>query len=200
MYSDKRLQDDNDYGLHPFKPHTDLCIEWLNSKETGSVIYVAFGSIAGLTEEQMGELAMGLKSTKKHFLWLDVLSHRAVGCFMTNCGWNSTLEALRLGVPMIAMPQWTDQITNAKFVADVWEVGIRVKKDGNGIITKEEIQRCVREVMEGERSLDIKRNSEKWRKLAIDAVDDGGSSDKNIEEFVAKNYMQLAPHHSPYYE
>ncbi|KAE8718293.1 UDP-glycosyltransferase 74E1 [Hibiscus syriacus] len=215
MYLDKRLQDDDDYGLHLFKLHTDLCIEWLNSKETGSVIYVAFGSIAGLTEKQMGELTMGLKSTKKHFLWvvreteqnklpsnfieetsekglvswspqLDVLSHRAVGCFMTHCGWNSTLEALSIGVPMIAMPQWTDQMTNAKFVVDVWEVGIRVKKDGNGIITKEEIQRCVREVMEGERSLDIKRNSEKWRKLAIDAVDDGGSSDKNIEEFVAK--------------
>ncbi|KAE8726691.1 UDP-glycosyltransferase 74E2 [Hibiscus syriacus] len=216
MYLDKRLKDDDDYGLHLFEPYTDLCIKWLNSKETGSVIYVAFGSIAGLTEQQMGELAMGLKSTNRHFLWvvrdteqnklpgnfigetsekgllvswspqLDVLSHRAVGCFMTHCGWNSTLEALSLGVPMIAMPQWTDQPTNAKFVADVWEVGIRVKKDGNGIITKEEIQRCVREVMEGDRSLDIKRNSGKWKKLAIDAIDEGGSSDKNIEEFVAK--------------
>ncbi|TYG49988.1 hypothetical protein ES288_D10G139300v1 [Gossypium darwinii] len=215
MYLDKRLEDDNDYGLHLFKPDTDLCLNWLNSKEASSVVYVSFGSIADLTEEQMVELAMGLKLTNKNFLWvvreteqnklpsnfmeetaekglvvswspqLDVLAHRAVGCFMTHCGWNSTLEALSLGVPMIAMPQWTDQPTNAKFVADVWEVGIRVKKDEKGIMRKEEIERCVREIMEGEKSLDIKRNSEKWKNLAKDAVDEGGSSDKNIQEFVA---------------
>ncbi|KAB2008893.1 hypothetical protein ES319_D10G130900v1 [Gossypium barbadense] len=191
MYLDKRLEDDNDYGLHLFKPDTDLCLNWLNSKEASSVVYVSFGSIADLTEEQMVELAMGLKLTNKNFLWvvreteqnklpsnfmeetaekglvvswspqLDVLAHRAVGCFMTHCGWNSTLEALSLGVPMIAMPQWTDQPTNAKFVADVWEVGIRVKKDEKGIMRKEEIERCVREIMEGDKSLDIKRNSEK---------------------------------------
>ncbi|MBA0724860.1 hypothetical protein Golax_021517 [Gossypium laxum] len=215
MYLDKRLEDDNDYGLHLFKPDTDLCLNWLNSKEASSVVYVSFGSIADLTEEQMVELAMGLKLTDKNFLWvvreteqnklpsnfmeetaekglvvswspqLDVLAHRAVGCFMTHCGWNSTLEALSLGVPMIAMPQWTDQPTNAKFVADVWEVGIRVKKDEKGMMRKEEIERCVREIMEGEKSLDIKRNSEKWKNLAKDAVDEGGSSDKNIQEFVA---------------
>uniref|UniRef100_A0A3N7F902 Anthocyanidin 3-O-glucosyltransferase n=1 Tax=Populus trichocarpa TaxID=3694 RepID=A0A3N7F902_POPTR len=45
---------------------------------------------------------------------------------MTHCGWNSTLEALSLGVPMVAMPQWTDQPTNAKYITDVWHVGVRV--------------------------------------------------------------------------
>ena len=164
----------------------------------------------------MLELALGLKRSNIYFLWvvreteqnklpsnfieetsekglvvswspqLDVLAHRAVGCFMTHCGWYSTLEALSLGVPMIAMPQWTDQLTNAKFVVDVWQVGIRVSKDEKGIIRKEEIERCIREIMKGEKSMDIKNNSEKWKKLAKDAVDEGGSSDKNIDEFVAK--------------
>ncbi|XVE84393.1 hypothetical protein DITRI_Ditri17bG0008900 [Diplodiscus trichospermus] len=216
MYLDKRLKDDNDYGLHLFKPDSDLCSKWLDSKETGSVVYVSFGSLAGLAEEQMQELALGLKRSNRCFLWvvreteqnklpsnfieetseqglvvswspqLDVLAHRAVGCFMTHCGWNSTLEALSLGVPMIAVPQWTDQPTNAKFVADVWQVGIRANKDEKGIIRKEEIEQCIREIMEGEKSMDIRKNSEKWMKLAKDAVDEGGSSDKNIEEFVAK--------------
>ena len=164
----------------------------------------------------MLELALGLKRSNRYFLWvvreteqnklpsnfieetsekglvvswcpqLDVLAHKAMGCFMTHCGWNSTLEALSLGVPMIAMPHWTDQPTNAKFVADVWQVGIRVSKDEKGIIRKEEIERCIREIMEGEKSAEIKQNSEKWKKLAKDAVDEGGSSDKNIDEFVAK--------------
>ncbi|KAJ6753863.1 GLUCOSYL/GLUCURONOSYL TRANSFERASES [Salix purpurea] len=106
---------------------------------------------------------------------------------MTHCGWNSTLEALSLGVPMVAMPQWTDQPTNAKFVADVWQVGVRIKVGENGMVIREEIERCIKEVMmEGERRDAIRTNSEKWKKLARMAMDEGGSSDKNIEEFVAK--------------
>jgi pathogen-inducible salicylic acid glucosyltransferase len=105
---------------------------------------------------------------------------------MTHCGWNSTLEALSLGVPMVAMPQWTDQPTNAKYIADVWHVGVRVEVNEKRIVTKEEVERCIREVMESERSNVIRKNSDKWKKLAKMAVDEGGSSDKNIEEFVTE--------------
>nr|POF16838.1 udp-glycosyltransferase 74c1 [Quercus suber] len=100
--------------------------------------------------------------------------------------WNSTLEALSLAVPMVAMPQWTDQPTNAKFIVDVWKVGVRIKLDERGIATKEEIELCIREVIEGERGKQMKMNSVRWKELAKEAVDKGGSFDKNIEEFVAK--------------
>ncbi|PQM36862.1 UDP-glycosyltransferase 74E2-like [Prunus yedoensis var. nudiflora] len=214
MYLEKRLEDDRDYGINLFKPNNDTCIKWLDSKKACTVVYVSFGSVANLGEKQMEELALGLKRSKTSFLWvvreseiqklpsnfeeqtsekglvvnwcpqLQVLAHRAIGCFMTHCGWNSTLEALSLGVPMVAMPQWTDQLTNAKFVEDEWKVGVRVKVD-QGIVTKEEIERCIAQVMEGDRGNEIKRNSMRWRELAKEAVDEGGSSDKNIEEFVA---------------
>ncbi|XP_030472353.2 UDP-glycosyltransferase 74G1-like [Syzygium oleosum] len=117
---------------------------------------------------------------------LEILAHGSTGCFVTHCGWNSILEALSLGVPMVAMPQWTDQGTNAKFVEDVWGVGVRVSKDEDGTIARGEIERCIREVMEGERGKEIKRNAEEWRKLAKEAVDEGGSSDRNINDFVGK--------------
>ena len=215
MYLDKRLEDDKDYGLTPFNPNAD-CLSWLDAQEVSSVVYVSFGSLASLGEEQMEELAWGLKRSNNHFLWvvresedqklpinfkeetsnkglvvswcpqLDVLAHKAVGCFMTHCGWNSTLEALSLGVPMVVMPQWTDQTTNAKFVADVWEVGVRVKAaDEKGTVKREEIEECIRIVMEGERGKEMKRNAERWKELAKEAASEGGSSDKNIEEFVA---------------
>ncbi|MCD9559064.1 hypothetical protein HAX54_016793 [Datura stramonium] len=74
---------------------------------------------------------------------LDVLSHRAVGCFFTHCGWNSTLEAHSLGVPMVAMPQWSDQPTNAKFIRDVWQTGLRVKAGENGVVNRDEIAKCI---------------------------------------------------------
>ncbi|KAM3702240.1 hypothetical protein ACJW31_04G011000 [Castanea mollissima] len=216
IYLDKRLEDDKEYGVHLFKPDVDACMKWLNTKETDSVVYTSFGSLASLGEEQMDELTRGLKNSNCYFLWvvreteqkklppnflqetsekglvvswcpqLEVLAHKAVGCFMTHCGWNSTLEALSLGVPMVAMPQWTDQQTNAKFIVDVWKVGVRIKLDERGIATKEEIELCIKEVIEGERGKEMKMNSVRWKELAKEAVDEGGSSDKNIEEFVAK--------------
>jgi len=216
VYLDRQLEDDREYGLSLFKPNLDGCKEWLDSKETGSVVYVSYGSMAALGEEQMAEIAWGLKRSGCYFLWvvresekkklpsnfaeessekglivtwsqqLEVLAHKSVGCFMTHCGWNSTLEALSLGVPMVAMPQWTDQPTNAKYIADVWHVGIRVEVNQKRIVTKEEVERCIREVMESERSNVIRKNSDKWKKLAKMAVDEGGSSDKNIEEFVTE--------------
>ncbi|CAI0374458.1 unnamed protein product [Linum tenue] len=117
---------------------------------------------------------------------VEVLAHRSIGCFLTHCGWNSTMEALCLGVSMVALPVWGDQQTNAKFVADVWRVGARARADvESGVVTKEEIGRRIKEVMEGESGEEMRRNSEKWRKLAREAVADGGSSERNVDEFVA---------------
>ncbi|TKY60143.1 UDP-glycosyltransferase 74F1 [Spatholobus suberectus] len=119
---------------------------------------------------------------------LEVLSNQAVGCFFTHCGWNSTLEALCLEVPMVAIPQWTDQPVNAKFVEDVWKVGIRVKVNENGIVTREEIENCIRVVMEKDLGREMRTNAEKWKRLAIEAVSQGGTSDNNINEFI--NYLK----------
>ncbi|KAL7201241.1 hypothetical protein ACSBR1_033032 [Camellia fascicularis] len=216
MFLDKRLQDDTEYGLSIFKPNTGTCMNWLEERPNGSVVYVSFGSLAELGVDQMEELAWGLGDSNYHFLWvvrskeeaklpkdfvretsekglvvswcpqLQVLAHKAVGCFVTHCGWNSTLEALSLGVPMVAMPQWTDQSTNAKYVMDVWRMGLRVRCNDKGIVRRDEIEHCVREVMEGERGKEMKRNAIKWSELAKEAVGEGGSSDRNIHEIVAK--------------
>ncbi|XP_039039504.1 UDP-glycosyltransferase 74F2-like [Hibiscus syriacus] len=53
-----------------------------------------------------------------------VLPHEVAGYLFTHCGWNSTIEALCLGVSMVSMPQWTDQTTDAKLVEDVWKIGV----------------------------------------------------------------------------
>jgi len=215
MYLDKRLSEDKNYGFSLFNAKVAECMEWLNSKEPNSVVYLSFGSLVILKEDQMLELAAGLKQSGRFFLWvvretethklprnyveeigekglivswspqLDVLAHKSIGCFLTHCGWNSTLEGLSLGVPMIGMPHWTDQPTNAKFMQDVWKVGVRVKAEGDGFVRREEIMRSVEEVMEGEKGKEIRKNAEKWKVLAQEAVSEGGSSDKSINEFVS---------------
>ncbi|XP_049376602.1 UDP-glycosyltransferase 74G1-like [Solanum stenotomum] len=117
---------------------------------------------------------------------LQVLEHESIGCFLTHCGWNSTLEAISLGVPMVTMPQWSDQPTNAKLVKDVWEIGVRAKQDEKGIVRREVVEECIKLLMEEEKGKLIRENAKKWKELARNAVDEGGSSDKNIEEFVSK--------------
>ncbi|KAM7521927.1 hypothetical protein LguiA_011829 [Lonicera macranthoides] len=216
MYIDKRLPKDREYGLSMYKPETETCIKWLNDRPDGSVVYVSFGSLAELKSEQMEELAWALKKSNYYFLWvvraleeaklpknfveltsnkglvvtwcpqLVVLSHKAIGCFVTHSGWNSTLEALSLGMPLVTMPQWTDQSTNAKYVMDVWEMGIRARPNEKGIVREEVVVDCITEIMEGERGDSIRRNAVKWRDLIRMAVDEGGSSDRNIDEFVAQ--------------
>ncbi|GKB14421.1 UDP-glycosyltransferase 74G1-like protein [Tanacetum coccineum] len=108
-------------------------MNWLNDKPKGSVVYVSFGSMAQLGPKQMEEIAWGLNDSNVNFLWvvratekeklpnrledvnaekglivawckqLDVLRHESVGCYVTHCGFNSTLEAISLGVPVVAM-------------------------------------------------------------------------------------------------
>ncbi|KAJ9701221.1 hypothetical protein PVL29_006528 [Vitis rotundifolia] len=116
---------------------------------------------------------------------VEVLSHHSLGCFVSHCGWNSTLESLASGVPVVAFPQWTDQNTNAKLIEDVWKTGLRVIVNQEGIVEGGEIKKCLELVMGGgEKGQEVRRNAKKWKDLAREAVKEGGSSDKNLKNFV----------------
>ncbi|CAN0843680.1 UDP-glycosyltransferase 74E1, partial [Linum grandiflorum] len=151
-------------------------LDWLDSQLPQSVVYVSFDNVTTPSDKQTAELP-----------------HNSTGCFVTHCGWNSTIEALSLGVPMVGGPQFADQPTNAKFVEDMWKVGVRLKKldDGDdreelGIMRKEAIEKGITEVIEGDRTKCIRRNAEKWKSLARATVAEGGTSANNIQEFVAQ--------------
>ena len=110
---------------------------------------------------------------------------------MTHCGWNSTTEAIVAGVPMVAMPQSADQMTIVKYVESAWGIGVRIRLDDKGALSRGEVERCIREVMDGERKGEYRRNVEKWMDKAKVAMQEGGSSDKNIAEFAAKYLSNL---------
>uniref|UniRef100_A0A0D9V490 Glycosyltransferase n=1 Tax=Leersia perrieri TaxID=77586 RepID=A0A0D9V490_9ORYZ len=187
----------------------DDCTEWLDARPPRSVVFVAFGSLVVIGRDESAELAEGLASTGRPFLWVArdrddnsrgivpdessageskvvawcdqrrVLAHRAVGCFLTHCGWNSTTEALAAGVPVVAYPAWSDQITNAKLLADVYGVGVRLPVPP----TRDEVRRCVDEVMSGTEAEAMRLRAREWRDKASAAVADGGSSDVLIRDF-----------------
>nr|GLL47786.1 UDP-glycosyltransferase 74E2-like [Ipomoea trifida] len=209
---DKTLKGGKHDRIDLFELDSESYLKWLDIREPKSVVYVSFGSVVVMSEEQMEEIAWGLAQSNKYFIWVvreseliklpkdfnttekgiivkwcpqvEVLSHEAVACFMTHCGWNSTLEALCLGVPMVAMPNIADQPTNAKLIEDVWKVGIRVKVNEKGTVTRQEIQMCIKQVMEGEKANEFRRNVIKWKGLTEEATSEGGSSDANIKDFI----------------
>ncbi|CAK7335249.1 unnamed protein product [Dovyalis caffra] len=118
----------------------------------------------------------------------EVLAHKSIGCSITHCGWNSTVESLAAGVPVVGFPQFSDQTTNAKMVEETWRTGVRVRVNEAGSLEAEEIGRCLEMVMGGgERGEEIRRNARKWKGLALEAVmEEGGSSYNNLKAFVKK--------------
>lgn len=62
-----------------------------------------------------------------------VLSQPSVACFLTHCGWNSTMEGLSMGVPFLCWPYFADQFHNQNYVGDKWKIGLRICADENGI-------------------------------------------------------------------
>ncbi|KAK7407192.1 hypothetical protein VNO78_08896 [Psophocarpus tetragonolobus] len=76
------------------------------------------------------ELVEGSKERGFMVLWApqeEVLAHKAIGGFLTHSGWNSTLESLVAGVPMICWPYFADQQVNIRFVSEVWKFGLDMK-------------------------------------------------------------------------
>ncbi|GJZ14890.1 UDP-glycosyltransferase 84B1-like protein [Tanacetum coccineum] len=110
-----------------------------------------------------------------------VLSHPSVGCFLSHCGWNSLLESIATGVPVLACPQWTDQPTNAKLVTDVWGIEVRLKKNSEGGMCGDDVERCMEDIMSGPRSAEFKKNAEELKIEAHAAVSEDGSSDKSAQ-------------------
>ncbi|KAL5730943.1 hypothetical protein ACHQM5_003719 [Ranunculus cassubicifolius] len=73
----------------------------------------------------------------------EVLAHPSVGAFWTHNGWNSTLESICEGVPMLCWPCFGDQMVNARYVSEVWRVGFMLE---NGL-EHVEIERYIRRLM-----------------------------------------------------
>lgn len=109
-----------------------------------------------------------------------VLAHRALACFVTHCGWNSTLELIAAGVPVVAYPQWGDQIPDAKFLCEVYGIGLRLPAPA----ARTDVVDYLTAVIEGPDGDTMRRRAKEWRDIALAAVASGGSSDRNIEKFV----------------
>ena len=167
-----------------------------------------------MNTQQLTELAWGLANSNKPFLWIirpdlvagesspllaefiketrdrsmiaswcpqeQVLKHPAIGGFITHCGWNSMSESISGGVPMICMPFKSEQPTNCRYSCSEWGIGMEI--DGN---VKREVEKAVRELMDGEKGKEMKKKAMEWKKLAEEATKPGGSSYNNFDKLLS---------------
>ncbi|KDO58792.1 hypothetical protein CISIN_1g022811mg [Citrus sinensis] len=109
-----------------------------------------------------------------------VLSHPSVSVFLTHGGWNSILESVCGGVPIICWPFFAEQQTNCRYASTTWGIGMEVNRDAS----REDIAALVKEIMEGDKGKLIRQNVQDWRKKAEAATDVGGASFNNFNKCI----------------
>lgn len=120
-----------------------------------------------------------------------ILDHRATGGFVTHCGWNSTLEGISSGVPMVTWPVFAEQFMNEKLITEVLRVGVpvgtkkywpRVVEEAN--VGREMIEEAIKKVMAGEEAEEMRKRAGDLKDMAWKAVEEGGSSYKGFSDLL----------------
>ncbi|XP_018823959.2 UDP-glycosyltransferase 89B2-like [Juglans regia] len=112
---------------------------------------------------------------------VSILSHRAVGVFVTHCGWNSVLEGIAAGVVMLTWPMDADQYTNAMLLVEELGVAIRACEGTQNISESAELAQLLAISVE---ETWLERILAKELSAAAASAVKGGSSDKNLDELI----------------
>ncbi|KAJ9543879.1 hypothetical protein OSB04_023586 [Centaurea solstitialis] len=115
---------------------------------------------------------------------LEILAHPATGGFMTHCGWNSSMESITMGVPMVAWPMHSDQPRNATLITEVIKTGISVKdwEDDHEVVTSSLIEKSIKKLMGSD---EISKRADKLGEDVRRSVEKGGVTRMEIDSFVA---------------
>ncbi|TYJ01801.1 hypothetical protein E1A91_A13G179700v1 [Gossypium mustelinum] len=123
-----------------------------------------------------------------------ILSHPAIGGFLTHCGWNSTIEGISAGVPLITWPLFADQFANEKLAVQILEIGVRVgveepmrwgEEEKIGVLVKKDVKEAIEKLMdEGEEGEERRKRAKRLGEMANKAVEIGGSSHLNITRLI----------------
>ncbi|OEL33444.1 Scopoletin glucosyltransferase [Dichanthelium oligosanthes] len=202
------------------------CIDWLDRMPSRSVVFLCFGSLTHVSDAQLVELALGLEASGKPFLWVirddtwalpegwlervgergmvvkgwapqtEILEHPAVRVFVTHCGWNSVLETVSAGVPVLTWPMVFEQFIIERLLTEVLEIGERLLPEGagvvrstryeeNGLVPAEVVAQAVIKFVEPGGGGDAaRRRVEELSARARATVAEGGSSHRDLQRLI----------------
>lgn len=118
-----------------------------------------------------------------------ILDHEAVGGFVTHCGWNSTIEGIAAGKPMVTWPVSAEQFFNEKLVTDVLKIGVAVGVQQwvtvyGDRITSGAVEKAVTRIMTGEEAKEMRSRVEALAGMAKRAIEEDGSSYSNLNALI----------------
>ncbi|GJM93219.1 hypothetical protein PR202_ga09763 [Eleusine coracana subsp. coracana] len=115
---------------------------------------------------------------------VDVLHHRATGAFVTHCGWNSTLEGITAGQPLLCWPLYAEQRLNKVFIVEEMKLGVEMRGYNEELVTEEEVETKVRWVMESDDGNKLRQRVAAAKHAGAEALKDGGSSHTAFVHFL----------------
>ncbi|TXG47996.1 hypothetical protein EZV62_027290 [Acer yangbiense] len=205
-------------------------IQWLDQKlEQGrSVLYVAFGTQAEISPEQLKEISSGLEESNVNFLWVirnkeselgdgfeervkdrgvilrewvdqrEILLHQSIQGFLSHCGWNSVMESICAGVPILAWPMMAEQPLNARMVVEEIKVGLRVETcNGSvrGFVKKEGLEKMVKELMDVDKGEEVMKKVKEYAELANKAMEENTGSSWRSLNMLMSEISNFTPQH-----
>lgn len=185
------------------------CIPWLEQHKPRSVVYLSFGTMVTPPPPELESLVEALKETGHPFLWsfrgdvekhfpkdflesksgkfvkwapqVEILGHGSVGVFVTHFGWNSVVESITQGVPMIGRPFFGDHPINGRAVESIWKIGLGME---GGKFTKSEVQRALRVIMVENEGKCMRERVESLKEIAVQSVGANGSCARDFKHLV----------------
>ncbi|GKD25194.1 UDP-glycosyltransferase 73E1-like protein [Tanacetum coccineum] len=182
------------------------CLKWLDEREPGNKSkelqkwFVEEGY-----EERVKDRDLVVHGWAPQVL---ILSHQAIGGFLTHCGWNSLLETISAGIPVVTWPFFADQFLNETFMVEIRKIGVRIgveipvpfgDEDKHGVLVqKEDIKTAVECLMdkEDEEGKQRRKRAGELAEMAKTAMAEGGSSYINVSSLIQDIETFKAQHKS----
>ncbi|KAB1224440.1 Anthocyanidin 3-O-glucosyltransferase 2 [Morella rubra] len=187
------------------------CLPWLDDQKPTSVAYISFGTVSAVPPHEFVALAEALEASHVPFLWslrdnfkeilptgflqrtrtqgkivpwapqAHVLAHKAVGVYVTHCGYNSVFESVVGEVPMICRPILGDNMFNGRMVEDVWGIGVGVE---GGVFTKNGMLKSLEVVLGEEHGKRMREKIRDIKDLVVKAAGPTGIASKDFNTLV----------------
>ncbi|XP_015165912.1 zeatin O-glucosyltransferase-like [Solanum tuberosum] len=114
---------------------------------------------------------------------LEILGHESTGGFMSHCGWNSCMESISMGVPILAWPMHSDQPRNAVLVTEVLKIGVELRDwaKRDELVSSVAVAECVKRLMDSAEGDEMRKRVMELSKSVVD----GGGSGREMASFIA---------------